>query len=109
MLVYHGYYRGLRTAMKNLFILGVLSIGLSTTGCAMMFNGNAEKNLNEWIKGTGLTAVGCVNVDSDGDGYVSCTARDSQLNETNVECRYQPLQKGCRKVDRIKGGGLIKP
>lgn len=92
---------------KTLAILSIacsLSIGLSS--CAKIFGGNAERNLQKYAQKAGYTPIGCMNIDSDKDGYVSCDAKTPNGQTTTLDCAYKPFDSGCKEVDRNKFRGI---
>ena len=74
-------------------ILSVLFLG----GC-----GVDEAGMSRWVTDnfpTGVESVDCMNIDSDQDGYVSCTVFfDDARPPLAIECAAvaTPLKDGCR-------------
>ncbi|MGG6267225.1 prepilin-type N-terminal cleavage/methylation domain-containing protein [Leptolyngbya sp. AN10] len=56
----------------------------------------ANNNLATFSKEAGLTPISCVGQDTDGDKYVSCSAKNSQGEITRIECAYGFLNSGCK-------------
>lgn len=77
-------------------------------GCTSQ-RGTAEPEARKWAQDLGLnpTGVSCANLDTDGDGYVSCTVatKDEKGNVTvyPVECAQKwSLNSGC-KTQLVQG------
>ncbi len=71
----------------------------------------AEDSARQWAQGMGIeaTSVSCVNYDTDGDGYVSCTiaqkAADGTVRTTPIECASSfSWNKGCRSPKSVVRG-----
>jgi hypothetical protein len=86
----------------SIFCLSTL--GLSS--CAKIFGGNAESNLQKYSQKAGYTPIGCTNIDSDKDGYVSCDARTANGQTMTLDCAYKPFDSGCKEVARTKFRGV---
>lgn len=59
----------------------------------------AESELREWARklGVKITGAACNAIDSDGDGYVSCSYMDEHGTRNQVECAAAwTWQHGCR-------------
>lgn len=99
--------------MKRVKYLGAI-IGIAfLVGCAMLCGGCADKKeaeeaagpyLAKFYDGHKVKAMECLKVDSDGDGYVSCTATlEGKDGPVSFECvgtwPWQVskwFQEGCR-------------
>jgi hypothetical protein len=88
--------------MKRNYIL-VLFAAFALTGCFNYTGANkqqAEKNAKEWANEMGFEGakIKCNKMDTDGDGYVSCSMNhNGEL--TQVECAGESLivrNEGCR-------------
>jgi hypothetical protein len=92
---------------KPLILLSVAclsAIGLSS--CAKIFGGNAERNLQKYSQKAGYAPIGCTNMDSDKDGYLSCDAKTPNGQTITLDCAYKPFDSGCKEVERAKFRGL---
>lgn len=59
----------------------------------------SEDHARQWAKelGVEVQGVSCVNQDSDGDGYVSCTVKRGNGELMAIECNpSMGLEGGCR-------------
>lgn len=68
--------------------------------CEIDLKVKAEKQAREWVTDMGFSKdahVSCVNRDTDGDGYVSCTIKQGD-NLTFIECVGSDYtwNEGCR-------------
>src|SRR5688572_29258786 len=87
-------------------LIGIV-IGLIGSGCSNTSGRNkkaAEEYAMEFAKKMGevITAVTCVNSDTDGDGYVSCTIFRKERDPFGVECAGAwTLNEGC-KIPKIR-------
>lgn len=85
-----------------LAIVGVfLAVIFSRVACVGETQTAAAKSeARSWARELGLqtTGVACANIDSDGDGYVSCTIALKDGSTKQIECRgaYAPGH-GCRE------------
>lgn len=74
----------------------------SCGGCGQ--KANAEQEMRDYMTSLGYTvkAVNCVNRDSDGDGYVSCTGtyedKNGNIHQISSECAstFSFGNSGCR-------------
>ncbi len=67
-------------------ILAVI-IGIATTSQQPLVS--PVEYLEDFAGKANITPLGCLDVDSDGDGYVSCTARDNITQQLiDVQCAY---------------------
>lgn len=85
---------GLLIAATCVLIIGFLVI--AGTGADKRA---AEKSAQVWASEIGieLKGVSCVKVDSDGDGYVSCSVRDAS-RVYQIECAgLMTINSGCRQ------------
>lgn len=60
----------------------------------------AEEAARTWASDLGieLKGVSCAKMDSDGDGYVSCTVRDGREQIHQIECTgLVTINSGCRQ------------
>ena len=92
-------------AVTVLVLGGVLSFGAFR--CAANLSGEneieAEKNAIAWARDVGIenAHINCVTIDSDGDGYVSCTVsykdNTGAVQTKAIECtgRFN-INTGCR-------------
>lgn len=56
-----------------------------------------EEYLQEFALKADITPIGCLDRDTDGDGYVSCTARDNVTKLLiDVQCASSPFNSGCK-------------
>ncbi|HIK31541.1 MAG TPA: hypothetical protein IGS17_08410 [Oscillatoriales cyanobacterium M59_W2019_021] len=88
------------TTLAILSFAGFCAIGLSS--CAKIFVGNAEKNLQKYAQRAGYTPIGCTNIDSDQDGYLSCDAKHPDGQTVALDCAYKPFDSGCKEIERTK-------
>jgi len=102
---HHASKRGL-SMVELMVVIAIFSVfcGLLVWGLSAAFAGpkqkaTAEAEARNWAKGLGLKLLGveCANVDSDGDGYVSCTANVEGQGVVPIECRgAYSVGHGCR-------------
>ncbi len=82
-------------------IIGVVLVigGLFVTRC-FFSGGQAEKEAHKWAASMGydIQGVSCVDRDTDGDGYVSCTVNvKSNPQPIPIECAVSiSMNSGCR-------------
>lgn len=87
--------------MIAIAIIGVLVIMVMTTvvRCSSS-HASADQEAKKWAEGMGYTIKGlsCVDYDSDGDGYVSCTVNvDQSTTPIAIECAGKlSWNNGCR-------------
>lgn len=75
-------------------ILAII-IGIATTSQQPLVS--PVEYLEEFSGKANITPLGCLDVDSDGDGYVSCTARDNITQQLiDVQCAYSRWTSGCK-------------
>jgi prepilin-type N-terminal cleavage/methylation domain-containing protein len=56
-----------------------------------------EEYLQEFSHTADITPIGCASRDTDGDGYISCTARDNVTKQLiDVQCASSPFNSGCK-------------
>jgi type II secretory pathway pseudopilin PulG len=85
-------------------LVGVIGGGalIGVRGCASSFGidkASAEQNARQYAGELGVEVAGlsCTGVDTDGDGYVSCTIRGRDGSLTPIECAGRlTLNSGCR-------------
>lgn len=93
--------------MKN---VRYLTLALALTACFSIEKGYAESQAKEYAQSLGMkgATVNCVNMDTDGDGYVSCTIATpndgGKVDLQPVECAAR--QEGC---NRNEGCRVPKP
>jgi hypothetical protein len=96
--------------MKPLNTIAILAItclsAIGLSSCAKIFAGNADGNLQKYSQKAGYTPIGCTNIDSDKDGYVSCDARTADGQTMTLDCAYKPFDSGCKEVARNKFRGV---
>ena len=87
----------------------VIGIAVRATGCGG--GESAENSARAWAQQMGIEAqsVSCVNMDSDGDGYISCTiaqkANDGTVKPIAIECAsLLSPNKGCRSPKAVVRG-----
>lgn len=90
-----------------LAILGILGafIGYSVTKCSSSQN-TAEEEARTYARKMGMTVKGvsCMNRDTDGDGYVSCTLNvmepEGKTSTIPIECaaKWSFNNDGCKEV-----------
>jgi prepilin-type N-terminal cleavage/methylation domain-containing protein len=93
-------------------IVAAILIGLVFHGCSSS-RGTAEDEAKAYAASMGIQIYGvsCMNRDTDGDGYVSCSlsVKDKNGNPTvtPIECasRWQIANDGC-KVPVLQAGAL---
>lgn len=73
--------------LTECLIIGVIVIGLPfTIYSKMQEQGIATQNLALFAQQNEITAINCNQWDTDGDSYVSCTAKDSNKQLLQLEC-----------------------
>lgn len=77
----------------------VVSVGgsffLTVTGANKAY---AEEQLTEYVQGTSLTARTCLNLDTDGNKYISCDVMTKEGDLKTVECAAKwTFNEGCRE------------
>ena len=73
--------------LTELLVIGVIVVGLPLTIYGkMQEQGIATQNLALFAQQNEITAVNCSQWDTDGDSYVSCTAKDSNKQFLQLEC-----------------------
>jgi hypothetical protein len=84
-----------------------------SSGCSGIDHQYAESEARRWSQQMGIEPVGvsCANVDSDGDGYVSCTVSsrrpDGKVDLHPVECAVRvSINSGCRSQRAGVWGGV---
>lgn len=91
-------------------VVGVLALVIFGRGCCVGPEQThaAQKEAKKWAADLGLqvTGVSCGDVDSDGDGYVSCTIALVNGDTKAIECRgAYSWGHGCRDPKlTIRGG-----
>ncbi len=80
-------------AFVFIFVIGGVVFG----GCSMILlgQGKAEENLASYSQRAGLQPIGCVGRDTDGDGYISCDAKDGD-RIVSLQCSNGWLNSGCK-------------
>lgn len=96
-------FYGVLTISACVFIFAVAS---AVVNCSGNVSGSSARDANaearEWARNMGLDVQGvsCTGIDTDGDGYVSCSVSSKGPNGTQVhaiECaRAFSWNKGCR-------------
>ena len=89
--------------MVGVAILAVV-VSVGAWGCSLALSGpkqqrTAESEARAWAEGMGvkLLGVSCADIDSDGDGYVSCMANVEGQGTVPIECRgAYSVGHGCR-------------
>ena len=86
----------------------VASIGFSAinSGFGSTAKEKAEAALIEYSQAAGLNPINCVARDTDGDGYVSCSAKDPERGSiVALQCASSWGNEGCKvATPRIYGG-----
>ena len=79
-------------------IIGGGTCAKCTSGYTGLDQSSAEENALQWASDMGMkdVKVSCVKMDSDGDGYVSCTVMANDKMH-NIECTgWLTINDGCR-------------
>jgi prepilin-type N-terminal cleavage/methylation domain-containing protein len=93
------------TLIEVLIVVAILGIGVAMaipmfSGATGIDAGVANEGARNWATSMGYenAAVNCVQQDTDGDGYVSCTVRDKATDKLiPIECAAAfNLNSGCR-------------
>jgi len=85
-------------ASIGIFVL----IVLKTVGTVASGNKDVPEQARAWASAMGLDVIGtsCTGMDTDGDGYVSCTVSSREVGGTvkltPVECAVSYMPDGCR-------------
>jgi hypothetical protein len=79
----------------------VLVMALSVAACDRN-KADTEREAAAWAKGLpGLvTGVDCMKVDSDDDGYVTCTVFREDHEPFSIQCAKEKRNSGCRLPPR---------
>lgn len=92
-------------ALAALIATSIGAMGLGACGCNLTGANkkSAETNAQNFAEELGLDykKVSCNNLDSDGDGYVSCTMAMSDGSIEQFECAAWGLNSGCRRPKLI--------
>jgi prepilin-type N-terminal cleavage/methylation domain-containing protein len=102
------------TLVELMVIVAILAVflALSVVACKGMTSGDETKkaathDAAKFVKELGwqVTGISCADIDSDGDGYVSCTIAKKDGTTDFVECRgAYSFGHGCRmpklRIDR---------
>lgn len=92
------------------FVLIVSILGATGNGCACPSSKTAdtEDDARTFARNTGdeITGVSCVDRDTDGDGYVSCTVFRRGKDPLAIECaRGWTMNRGCKLAKwKVNGG-----
>ena len=83
-------------------VFGIILLGVGvkcTSGYTGLDQGAAQDNALQWAKTMGIenARATCVKMDSDGDGYISCTVMVND-QPVAIECTgWLNINNGCRK------------
>lgn len=84
---------------------GLAVVGVAVRSCAPVDQQHAEGEARAWAQrmGVRVKAVECVRLDSDGDGYVSCSVAQElpsgAVEPLGLECATSlTLNDGCRMM-----------
>lgn len=82
-------------AIVFLFVFAGIGVSIfsAATGGGQV---KAEQSLSDYSERAGLYPIGCVERDTDGDGYISCDAKDSSGAIVPLQCSGSPLNSGCK-------------
>lgn len=71
--------------------------GIVFGGCSALLlgQGKAEENLADYAHRAGLQPIGCVGRDTDGDGYISCDAKEGD-RIVSLQCSNGWFNSGCK-------------
>lgn len=95
---------------NSFLIIGVIVIALPfSIYVKMQEQGIATQNLSLFAQQNQITAVNCSQWDTDGDSYVSCTAKDTAKQFLQLECSgslWSQNSASCRvpKLNLRRGG-----
>lgn len=87
----------------------LMALLLLTVPACLQDTSSLESSGRGFLSSLGYKVVGvsCMNMDSDGDGYVSCTARvEGQQQPVAIECASAySFKSGCRmqKLSNLRG------
>lgn len=86
--------------LGGLMLLLIVLVGVAkcTSGISGLDQSAAEKEAKLWANKMGMVdaAISCVKIDSDGDGYVSCTVLTKEGPQA-IECTGSlTFNSGCR-------------
>lgn len=84
-------------------VFGLIIFSISCTACRNISGSSqrsAQENAESWAKDLELDVehVKCNGIDSDGDGYVSCTFKLKDGRIENYECSSSYLYDGCKAI-----------
>lgn len=100
----------MRLTATEFLVIGVIVVGLPFTVYSKMQEQNiATQNLALFAQQNQITAVNCSQWDTDGDSYVSCTAKDADKQFLQLECSgslWSQNSASCRvpKLNLRRGG-----
>lgn len=82
-------------------IIGVIAAIIAGRGCCVGPEQTkaAKREAQQWANDLGLqvTGISCTDIDSDGDGYVSCTVALKDGQTKQIECKgAYSFGHGCR-------------
>lgn len=82
-------------------VIGVFVILVLSRGCCVGPEQTkaAKREARQWAEDLGLqvTGISCTDIDSDGDGYVSCTVALKDGQTKQIECKgAYSFGHGCR-------------
>jgi hypothetical protein len=77
----------MKLTAAEFLVIGVIFVALPLTVYGKMQEQSiATQNLQLFAQQNSITAVNCSQWDTDGDSYVSCTAKDEQRQFLQLEC-----------------------
>jgi prepilin-type N-terminal cleavage/methylation domain-containing protein len=100
----------LLVAMAFIGILAAVLVSALGKGCGNVSGRSADlavEGAQKWARDMGYANVfiSCVDIDSDGDGYVSCTVREDGKSPIQIECAGAfTMNNGCRMPKAIISG-----
>lgn len=88
------------------FLIVFAGIGISIFSAAIGGQDRAEQSLSDYSQRAGLQPIGYVERDTDGDGYISCDAKDDSGAIVLLQCSGSPFNSGCKvnRVNQINNG-----
>lgn len=98
-----GGFTLLELLISIIFITVLLAFGGALLrGCSGGFDLSAQatENLNRFSSKAGLRPIECNGWDTDGDGYISCTAKNSKDEIIQLQCGYG-WNSGCKLAPRV--------
>ena len=91
--------------MKSIFTLfSVMVLSVALVGCQYDLQEveklRVQNAAQSFASQADYTFLGCSGTDSDGDGYVTCTAKDPASSSiANLSCSYKSAGAGCKFKD----------